>query len=225
MPIDILTHNSRHTYPVAWSPLCRHRARQLHSALLVADDGLITVLSDNVLICAGHKVLMSRQIGRQQPLLAKIIFAIHLAVEGVDLATRARHHLHIAITYVTTIVVRQPSVHISRIGRHLPIATQVVPREDATKCMLALAILEIGVATIVGGEHLQLTIGISVPRLKAELIALPRIIIGLLQDVQILERSAAITLYGVVLADDIFILIVDIQLLVVVTILIIVGRR
>ena len=65
----------------------------------------------------------------------------------------------------------------------------------------------------------------SVPRLKAELITSPRIVICLLQDMKILKGSTAIVLYGIVLTDDILILILDIQLFVTVAVFVIIWRR
>ena len=109
---------------------------------------------------------------------------------------------------------------IARLGRHLPIATQVIPRQYTAEGMLALAVVELGGLTVVGGEHRQLAIGVYVPRTQAETLATIGVIIGLLQNMQILERAAAVTLNGVILAYDVVVIVVDILLLVVIAILI-----
>ena len=95
---------------------------------------------------------MRRERGREEPLI-EVILAIGLTVEGIYLATRASHRGHHAIARIALIVVGHPRVDISRLGRHLPIATQVIPRENTAKSLLALAVVEVGGLAVVGGEH------------------------------------------------------------------------
>ena len=167
---------------------------------------------------------MCRDRCREEP-LAGIEFAIGLAVKGIDVAARAGHRGHYAVARVALIVVGHPSVDVTRLGRYLPAAAQMIPREYASEGVFALAVIHLGCVAIIGSEHLQLAVGVDVPRIQAETVATPRIIVGLLQDVQILERSAAVVLRGVVLADDIVVGIVDVLFLVVVAVLVLVGRR
>ena len=168
---------------------------------------------------------MRRNGGGEEPLRADIILAIDLPVEGVYLAARAGHRGHNAIARITLIVVGHPRVDIARLGRHLPRTAQVVPRQHASEGMLTLAVIELGSLTVVGGEHRQLAVGVYVPRTQTETLAAIGVIVGLLQDMQILERATAVALNGVVLADDSVIIVVDILLLIVVAVLIFVGRR
>ena len=100
----------------------------------------------------------------------------------------------------------------------------MVPREHRAEGLLALAVLKVGRVAMVDGEHGQLAVRVDVPGIESEPVVLARVVVDLLQEVEVLERSAAVAFYGVVLVDDVHLLIVDVLLLVVVSILVVVGR-
>ncbi len=89
--------------------------------------------------------------------------------------------------------------------------------------MFSLPVLEIRGFTIIGCEHRQLTIGIYEPCVHTKTITTESIVIDLLQNVEILERSGTITFLGMILTHYIVVIIIDIDLLVMVSIFIIVG--
>ena len=107
----------------------------------------------------------------------------------------------------------------------LPIAFHVIPRKDAAKCLFALAVLEVGRIAIVGGQHRKFPVGVYIPGVQPQFVAFAGIVIDFLKQVQVLERPGAVALHGVVLSDDVLVLVVNIDFFVVVGVFIVVGRR
>ena len=90
--------------------------------------------------------------------------------------------------------------------------------------MLALAIIERLLLAVVGRQHRQLAIRVGVPRIQSDAVAPTRIVVRLLQHVQILERAATVAFDGIVLPHDVHLLVVDILFFVVIAILVLVWR-
>ena len=65
----------------------------------------------------------------------------------------------------------------------------------------------------------------DVPGVQPQFVAFARVVIHLLQQVQVLESPAAVTLHGMILSDDVLVVVVDVDFLVVVGVLVVVGRR
>ena len=65
----------------------------------------------------------------------------------------------------------------------------------------------------------------DIPGVQSHLVAVARVVVHLLQQVQVLKRAAAVALHGVILSDDVLVVVVDVDLLVVVGVLVVVGRR
>ena len=144
-------------------------------------------------------------------------------VERVCVAARACHVGHCAIAHIALIVIRKPCVDISCACRELPAAAQVLPRDYAAEGLFALTVVKRRVVGIVRGEHWQLAVRVYVPSVEAEAIAITTIVVGLLQYVQIFVRAAAVNLLGVVLVDDVHLLVVDVLLLIPIYIFVLVG--
>ena len=131
---------------------------------------------------------------------------------------------HCAVAQVTLIVIRHPGIDIARLCAEFPIFTQVIPRKHTAEGVLALGILKVGIAAVVDGQHRKLAIGVYIPRIKTQAVTLECVVVDLLQNVQVLIRTAAVAFYGVILIDDIHIIVVNIELFVSVDILVIVWR-
>ena len=129
---------------------------------------------------------------------------------------------HNAIAQVALIVVCHPSVDIASLGSEFPTITQMVPRDNTAECLLTLSVIKVGFVAVVYGKHCQLAVRVYVPRIKANTVALARVVVDLLKQMEVLVRTATISLHGVVLVYNIHILIVDILLFVVVAIFVIV---
>ena len=100
----------------------------------------------------------------------------------------------------------------------------MIPRQDTSKSLLTLTILKCLLLTIVHRKAGQFAVGVYVPRTQAEAVAAARVVVRLLQDVEILVCSAGVAHSGVVLPDDVHLLIVDVLLLLAVYKLVFVGR-
>ena len=100
----------------------------------------------------------------------------------------------------------------------------MIPRQDTSKSLLTLTIFKSLLLAIIYRQAGQFAVGVYVPRTQAEAVAAARVVVRLLQDVEILVCSAGVAHSGVVLSDDVHILIVDVLLLLAVYKLVFVGR-
>ena len=203
-------------------PLGGYGAGELHTSLVIAHDGFAAVLQDDVLVLAAHQMLVCRHAGGQEPPSRRAVFGLRLPVEGIHLAARAGHRSPVSGGHLPFVVVGHPRVDVAAFHADFPVALDVVPRKDAAESLLPLAVLEIGGIAVVGREHRKFPVGIDVPRIQTQFIAFAGIVIDLLKQMQVLERSAAVALLGVVLPDDVLLLVVDVYLLVVVGVFIII---
>ena len=108
---------------------------------------------------------------------------------------------------------------------YAPSASVVVPRQDASESMFALPILKVAFFAVVGGEHGQFAVGVDVPCVDSESVASVCVVVHLLQDMKILECAGTVAFGRVVLAYDVVVVVVDVDLLVVVGVFVVVGRR
>jgi hypothetical protein len=90
--------------------------------------------------------------------------------------------------------------------------------------VFALSVIEIRGLAIIGCKHCQLSVLAGVPRVKAKAVSTLVVVIYLLKNMHILEGTAFITFNGVVLPNDIHILVIDILLFVSVFIFVVIGR-
>ena len=168
---------------------------------------------------------MQRQIGREEPLVSDGVFSRRLPVEGVDPAARTGHRGHHAVARIAPVVVGHPRMDVSGPCAHLPVAAQVIPREDAAERTLALAVFELGVVGIVGRQQRQFAVRTDIPRIQSEAVAAAGVVVDLLQHVHVVERTAAVPLHRIVRTDDMHVVVVDVLLLVAVAVLVVVLRR
>ncbi|GFH88733.1 hypothetical protein IMSAGC001_04178 [Bacteroides acidifaciens] len=89
--VHLLAQHHRHAHAVYGLPLRRKGAREFHAPLVVANDGLVAVLQDDVLVLAAHQMLVKRYVGGEEPAFRGAVLALRLTVERIDLAARARH--------------------------------------------------------------------------------------------------------------------------------------
>ena len=217
-------HDDRQAQPLRGTPLGRQGAVEFDASLVIADDGLVALLADDVLVGAFDEVLVCRQPGREEPFAADGILSVSLPVEGVDPAPRTGHGLQDAVALVAPVVVGRPRMHVSGFRRRLPVPAVVVPREDAAQGVFALAVFELRVVGVVGRQQGQFPVGIDVPGVQPEAVAFPGVVVDLLQHVHVVERAALVAFGGIVRPDDVHLVVVDVLLLVAVAVLVVVGR-
>ena len=186
---------------------------------------MVAILRDDILVSAFHEVLMSGEVGGEEPLVAQIVFRLCLSIQGVDGATGASHVCHDTIAQVALVVVCHPCVDVTRLGCQLQVPAPTVPGEDTTEGVLALTILKVGFLAMIHGEHGQLAVGIDIPGIQTQAVALQGIVVHLLKDIEVAKGTTTVTIDGIVLGDYVHILIVDIHLLVPIAEFVVVGGR
>ena len=223
-PVHLLPHDDRHTQPLRGPPLGRHRSVEFDAAFVVADDTFAALLENDILVRAFYEMLVHGNIGRKEPFISDGIFSVRLPVERIYLAPRTGHGVHYPVAGVPAVVVGHPRMNIPGLCRDFPVAAQVVPREDAAQGVFALAVFEIRIVGVVGGQQCQFPVGIDIPCVQPEAVAASGVVVDFLQDVYIVESTALVALGGIIRPDDIFVLVVDILFFVPVAVLVIVGR-
>ena len=221
----LLAQDERQTQRFDRLPLGGNGAGELDTPLVVPDDGLVPVLKDDVLVLAAHQMLVGRHVGGEEPSLVRRVFALRLPVERVHPAAGTGHRSPVVRRHLAAVVVGHPRVDVAAFHAELPPLPEVIPREDAPEGLFALAVLEVGGVAVVGREHRKLAVGVDIPGVQTQPVAFARVVVHLLQEVQVLERAAAVPLFRVILPDDVVVVIVDVYLLVVVGVLVVVGRR
>lgn len=85
--------------------------------------------------------------------------------------------------------------------------------------MFALLVGVVGVVLVIDDQHRQSPVGIEIPGRQSETVAVAAVVVDLLQDVQVVEIPAFVPFHRIVLADDVVIVVVDVQFLLVITVL------
>ena len=125
--VHLLAQHHRHTHAVDGLPFRREGAREFHAPLVVAHDGLVAVLQDDVLVLAAHQMLVKRNVGSEEPPFRGAVLALRLTVERVHLAARTRHGGPVVGGYLPLVVVSHPRVDIAAFHADFPVAFNVVP--------------------------------------------------------------------------------------------------
>ena len=125
--VHLFAQHHRQPHAVDGLPFRRKGAREFHAPLVVADDGLVAVLQDDVLVLAAHQMLVKRNVGSEEPPFRGAVLALRLTVERVHLAARTRHGRPVVGGYLPLVVVSHPRVDIAAFHADFPVAFNVVP--------------------------------------------------------------------------------------------------
>ena len=125
--VHLFAQHHRQPHAVDGLPFGRKGAREFHAPLVVAHDGLVAVLQDDVLVLAAHQMLVKRNVGSEEPPFRGAVLALRLTVERVHLAARTRHGGPVVGGYLPLVVVSHPRVDIAAFHADFPVAFNVVP--------------------------------------------------------------------------------------------------
>ena len=167
---------------------------------------------------------MCRNGCREKPLLPEVVFPVHLAEEGVDRAARADHLLHFPVAELPFVVVGHPGMDITGFDAYFPLFAQVIPRKDAAQGLFALLVQVVVVLLVIDRQHRKSPLRIDIPGLQSETVAVPGIVIDLLQRVEIVVCTAFVAFDRVVGADDVMVVVQDKHVFIVVSVLEVVRR-
>ena len=116
-------------------------------------------------------------------------------------------------------------MNISGLDSHFPVFTHVIPRQNTAQGLFALFVGVSGIFSVIHIQHGQSPVRVEIPDVQSEPVAVAAVVIHLLQQMQVAEIAAFVAFHGVVLADDVVVIVVYVQFLVVILVFEIVGRR
>ena len=107
---------------------------------------------------------------------------------------------------------------------YFPLFAQVIPRKDAAQGLFALLVQVVVVLLVIDRQHRKSPLRIDIPGLQSETVAVPGIVIDLLQRVEIVVCTAFVAFDRVVGADDVMVVVQDKHVFIVVSVLEVVRR-
>ena len=232
-PEHLFAQRERQAQPVGGHPLGRNIPRQFDAPLVITHDHFFIVPLryrlgielQHVPVLALHEMLVHGDIGSKEPFLADVVLPFDGAVKRIDETPRANHLRPVPVTFVLREIVSLPRMYIPSTSPDLIIFSPMIPRKNTAESLFTLFVAILRIGTIIDVEHRNAAPRMDIPRLQSEPVAPARVVISLLEHVQVVEIPALVPLDGIVRADDVAVVIVDIHLLVVVPIPEIVGRR
>ena len=162
---------------------------------------------------------------REEPFAAYVVLPFARDEERVVPVPGGGHVLQFPVAHVVGVVVGEPAVDVSGLGRDFPVPAQVIPRQHAAQRAFALFVDEFLRIAVIGRHAPQPALRGDQPGVQAEPVSVARVVIGLLQQVEVAESSVVVLFAGIVRTDDVVLVVVDVFLLVVVPVGIFVGGR
>ena len=225
-PEHLFAQRERQAQPVGGHPLGRNIPRQFDAPLVITHDHFFIVPLryrlgielQHVPVLALHEMLVHGDIGSKEPFLADVVLPFDGAVKRIDETPRANHLRPVPVTFVLREIVSLPRMYIPSTSPDLIIFSPMIPRKNTAESLFTLFVAILRIGTIIDVEHRNAAPRMDIPRLQSEPVAPARVVISLLEHVQVVEIPALVPLDGIVRADDVAVVIVDIHLLVVVPI-------
>jgi len=162
---------------------------------------------------------------REEPFVAYVVLPFARDEERVVPVPGVGHVFQFPVAHVVGVVVGEPTVNVSGLGRDFPVPAQVIPRQHAAQRTFALFVDEFLRIAVIGRHAPQPALRGDQPGVQAEPVSVARVVIGLLQQVEVAESSVVVLFAGIVRTDDVVLVVVDVFLLVVVPVGIFVGGR
>ena len=212
--------------PFGGHPFGRDAGRKLRARVVVSDGLSVHVLRDDPAVVVRDEMLVQVGLCREEPFAAYVVLPFARDEERVVPVPGGGHVLQFPVAHVVGVVVGEPAVDVSGLGRDFPVPAQVIPRQHAAQRAFALFVDEFLRIAVIGRHAPQPALRGDQPGVQAEPVSVARVVIGLLQQVEVAESSVVVLFAGIVRTDDVVLVVVDVFLLVVVPVGIFVrGRR
>ena len=134
----------------------------------------------------------------------------------MHLASGPCHSTHNTVAGVPFIIISKPRVDISRLGIQSPSASHPLPGEQRPEGILPLTVLKLKLLRVVCCKQREFSVRIYMLKIYAKEVSAGRPSVKLLQNMQVSEGTALVTLCWIVLANNIVLGVIDILLLVVI---------
>ena len=146
-------------------------------------------------------MLVSCQLCRQHPVAGKEKLGLSLPVNRIDAAAALNHLNHLAVALVPYEIVSLAGAVVSGFGVKLPSVTLVVPAQNAAQSVFPLLVDIVLVVAIVDAQHGHAPGAGHIPCIEAEAVAVAGIVVGLLQYVEVADRTATVGIDRILAVD------------------------